>query len=407
MYLKEENPYIDTTTKVNLTNFWQFSNQEFCLEFWSKEVRDKRKRPQISSPTIFSSIVLMGALGVVSLLVLDGLLRRSSAKVLLGSKRKMVASDSTIARVIPQMEMVDKVLEAMNSSVRYHGWGKVELPRAGRVRIGIVDGSTFGGNFFSVFQCLGDVGVPLDRESFEKRGKELPASYTLLERVAKQHGKGFVDYAGGDGLYLTHDFFQLCREELGCHGFVKTDEEGIQLREDADGIFDSNPSLPDVEYKEGIDGMRNCSYRVWAAGGFKWDDLPYPLKVARIEEEFFKGKYAGEIRRFYVITTDENLTALDLRELSHLRWGIENDGFKGLNGQCHTKHRFFRKDASAMAKLALILFISYILVQSFLLWVESNLKKWNLKNLPRELSLPWLRIILMESLGLIAYQIPP
>mgnify|MGYP005856862505 CR=1 FL=1 len=400
---------MDALDEVNLTKFWHFSNEKFRLEFWAQRVRDQRKKPQIPSKTIFLGVVLMGALGVASFLGLDGILRRSSAKKLLRSNRKMVASDSEIARVVKQMDIETKreVLRTMCCSVRAQGWGKVELPRAGRVRIGIIDGSTFGKFFFSVFQCLGAVAVPLDLEPYKKRGEELPASFRLLKRVATQHGKRFVDYIGGDGLYMTHEFFRICREELGCHGFIKTDEETLTLRQDVDGLFDSKPLLPGIEYVEGTDVNRYLSYRIWAAAGFEWDGTPYPLKVARIEKTFLKGKEAGKTVRFYVITTDERLTALDLWELSHLRWGIENNGFKGLNGQCHSKHRFFRKDASAMMRLILILFVSYILVQAFLIWVKLHAKEWNLGNLPRELFLPWLRQILWESLGLIGNPWPP
>lgn len=400
---------MDTLDEVNLTQFWHFSNEKFCLEFWAQRVRDQRKRKRLPIPsaTIFLSVVLMGVLGVASFLGLDGILRRRSAKQLLRSNRKMVASDSTVARVVKQMEIGRDMLQTMCYSVRAQGWGKVELPRAGRVRIGVIDGSSFGKLLASVFQCLGAVAVPLDLEPYEKYGKELPASYTLLKRVAAQHGKGFVDYIGGDGLYLTHEFFRLCREEMSCHGFIKTDEETSTLRQDADGLFDASPPLPGVEYVEGVDEQRYLSYRIWASGDFQWDDLPFPLKIARVEETFLKGKEAGKTVRFYVITTDESLTALDLRQLGHLRWGIENNGFKGLNGQCHSKHRFFRKDTSAMAKLILILFVSYILVQASLCWVKQHAVKWNLEDLPRELFLPWLRQILWESLGLIAYQRPP
>lgn len=398
---------MDALDEVNLTKFWQFSNEKFRLEFWAQRVRDERKNPQIPSSTIFLGVVLMGALGVASLLGLDGILRRRSAKQLLRSNRKIVASDSTVSRVVKQIETERDMLKTICSSVRAQGWGKMELPRAGRVRIGVIDGSTFGKFFYSVFQCLGAVAVPLDLEPYEKRGKELPTSFTLLKRVATQEGKGFVDYIGGDGLYLTHEFFRLCREEMGCHGFVKTDEETSTLRQDADGLFDASPLLPGVEYVKGVDLDRYLSYQVWAAGDFQWDGLPFPLKIARVEETFLKGKEAGKTVRFYVITTDDNLTALDLKDLGHLRWGIENNGFKGLNGQCHSKHRFFRKDGSAMMKLILILFVSYILVQAFLLWVKLHAVEWNLGDLPRELFLPWLRQIFSESLGLISYQRPP
>ncbi|MBI3988195.1 MAG: hypothetical protein HY347_01120 [candidate division NC10 bacterium] len=60
----------------------------------------------------------------------------------------------------------------------------------------------------------------------------------------------------GDGLSRTREFFRFCREELGCHGVVKTDEETLTLRQDADGLFDAAPLFPGVESVEGLDAER-------------------------------------------------------------------------------------------------------------------------------------------------------
>ena len=61
---------------------------------------DIRHKPQIPLTHIITSIFLMPIVGLRSFLALDNKSRQSPFKKLLGSKRKMVCSDSTIERVL-------------------------------------------------------------------------------------------------------------------------------------------------------------------------------------------------------------------------------------------------------------------------------------------------------------------
>jgi IS4 transposase len=67
------------------------------------------------------------------------------------------------------------------------------------------------------------------------------------------------------------------------------------------------------------------------------------------------GKYKGETETYYVISTDTKLPAEAMRELAKTRWHIENETFKALNEQCHSKHAFIREGS---VSLLLILFMS-------------------------------------------------
>ena len=93
------------------------------------------------------------------------------------------------------------------------GQSKCEL-RAGKQRIGIIDGSGFGRLLASCFEIVGPVSLMVDLQPYEKRGKELPASYALLRRLKAKLGEGFVNLILGDGLYLNAPFFNLCLDEL-------------------------------------------------------------------------------------------------------------------------------------------------------------------------------------------------
>jgi hypothetical protein len=392
--------------EISMADFLRFSNQHFCLQAQVQEIQDTRKAPQIPTPVIVMGVVAGGALGVESFRQLDRLLRQPSARRLLGSPRARVASDSTVARVMGTLEerSVCTVLQAITAGVRGRGYGKLWLPDRGPTRVGVIDGSGFGPLVASVFAQVGAIQLPEDLEAWEKRGKELPASYRLLRRLAARRGPGFVDLLVGDGLYMTHDFFRLCREELGCHGVVKTDEETLTLRQDADGLFDAPPPRREgVEYVEGVDAERAVAYRIWAASGFRWEGLAYPLRIARVWEEHLKGPYRGQTARFYVITTEERLSPQDLQAVGHNRWLLENNGFKGMNEQCHTKHAFIR-DPVAMKRLLVLLFLAFVLVQAYRLTVEAmkgalGLAAWEPIAFRFLRQLFWLSLALVEPAG--------
>lgn len=112
------------------------------------------------------------------------------------------------------------------------------------------------------------------------------------------------------------------------------------------------------------------SYEVWAAGGFAFEGVTDRLKVARVREVVLKGKKAGTATEFWVITTWDDLKGLEMRELAHRRWSIENRGFKALNEHCGSK-RVWTHDPKTFEALMLMLFVGFVLMQCFL--VESRL----------------------------------
>jgi len=75
--------------------------------------------------------------------------------------------------------------------------------RAGKLRLGILDGSSFGRFQASCFEVVGPVSLMVDLEPIPKTGKELPSSYALLRRLTTVFGSAFVDLILGDGLYIN------------------------------------------------------------------------------------------------------------------------------------------------------------------------------------------------------------
>lgn len=178
----------------------------------------------------------------------------------------------------------------------------------------------------------------------------------------------FVDLLRADGLYITQNFLTRCRR-LGLHVLVKTSEESLlNVLEDARSIFDSPQMADALERVSGVDADRHVAYEVWAAGGLHHTGYAGPLKVARGVERSLKprkGRAASET--FWVICTDESLSAGDLRELAHRRWSVENNRFKMLNEQMNSKPNWTRgaRSRQTFEVRMLSMFLSFGMLKAF------------------------------------------
>ena len=128
--------------------------------------------------------------------------------------------------------------------------------------------SGFGRLLASCFEIVGPVSLMVDLEPMEKRGKELPAGYALLRRLKAKLGTRLVDLILGDDLYLNAPFFNLCLGEMKSDVLVKTDERGLRIIQDAEGLFRAkdDPAC-DIVTVCGVDTMRRRSYQITQAGG--------------------------------------------------------------------------------------------------------------------------------------------
>lgn len=350
---------------MNIGKYREFCEEKFGLRRSLGKIRDSRKRPQIPLATVLRSVMDMVAMGQRSLLEVDQCGRDDSFKAWHGSRRRMVASDTTIERTLEGIDL-SEVREMLYGTVRCAEAGgllRAVLPSGRAVRVGIVDGSDFGGFEGCVF-ALGRVPVDVEMHT---RGKELNAACRLLSRVGHAFGKDFVDVVVGDGLYMSRHHIRQCKEELHCDALIKTTEERLTVIEDAKGLF-AKPFGPreGVERIEGVDVERKVKYMVTAAGGFEWDGLPYRLKVARVEEEKLKPRGGkGKFEVFWTVTTDETLSGEEMRELAHLRWVIENDVFKRLNELVGSKRGFLR-NARVKEAMLLLWFAALVMLRSYL-----------------------------------------
>ena len=348
---------------MDIRRFRHFCEQHFHLKENAQKLSDGRPRPRIRPASIFHALFHLGVLGLGSLLGLDQFLRTPGGRKLFGSFRPLV-SDSTISRSLATFRLagLHSLLGAVYAAGRAVGLGRCQVG-GGRWRIGVIDGSCFGRFMASCFAEIGSVCLMGGLEAIPKFGKELPSSQRLLRRLLARFGPRWVDLLLLDGLYVAQGFLRVCLEECHVDFLIKTQEAGLDIIQDAMGLFRNYGAYAhDIEYVQGTDAKRMVSYRVYALGGFFLEGVKASIKVAWVQEEDLR---SGKQVEFWVLTSLEELTARQMRELAHWRWDIENNGFKSFNCLVHTKH-IYSHDLHAAEAMALILLIAGTVLQLFL-----------------------------------------
>ena len=104
---------------------------------------DIRKNPTIALGDIVLSVFLMPFYSLTSLLSLDRIARTSSFKKLFGCRRKMVVSDTTVARVLSWMFPIDPIRLLISCAEVFDDLGLLKkslTPDSPPMRIGFIDG---------------------------------------------------------------------------------------------------------------------------------------------------------------------------------------------------------------------------------------------------------------------------
>ncbi len=158
-----------------------------------------------------------------SFLQADQLLRKKTFKLFFNvkpRKHKSIISDSHMSNILLKLD------SSQLREVLYRVFEKTDKNQYSykRLRIGVIDGSTFSKHFASVFQMVSKKApFILDMEQYDKRGKELNASKKLITRLTKRFGKNFVDIILADGLYRL-DMIKFFKTK-GIRTLVKTSED--------------------------------------------------------------------------------------------------------------------------------------------------------------------------------------
>jgi hypothetical protein len=344
----------------------------------------------VTAAGIFMTLVYQALLGLRSLLELDQWVRLPHAPTLLQPQGKRRGSDSTWLRALAQWDLARARQATYGLSLGLRDQGRLNRTLcSGRVvRLAVVDGSCFGGLWAAALGFAGALWQTLDVQRYAQRGKELPAARRLLDRVTRRLGQGFATHLLYDGLMAVRADFVRAQGRWGLHLVVKSTEETLEIIASAraawSALSESAWRAAGVEIVRGTDAERLCTYEIWAQADIHWSGLAWPLKLARVRETPLKGARAGQSEAFWVISTDESLTAEELREMAHARWAIENQGFKTLNAMVGSK-RAYLKNVPAREALLLIWSLGLALADAFELWLvgQRHWRGWGAKKTRR------------------------
>jgi hypothetical protein len=314
-----------------------------------KRFSDIRKKPQIRLQDILMCVLFMPFFSLTSLLGLDRTTRKCSFKRLFRSERKMVVSDSTVARVLNWLDegQVQQFQRAFLGMFDQHRLAKRELVPGGKARrIGIIDGSCMGGHYLSMLDLCGKTDYPVMLLPYPKQGKELPTSRLLLRQATTTLGSQFPELLLLDGEYFTKNIFDEVASAKASL-LIKSKEPFRDVHQDAQLLFQAKDKFPgDIIEESGFDVERCCHWSIEITSG---EFADFPVQVAHLVEDYPKRKVDRHVE-CWIVTTELSLLPREIREAAHLRWHVENNVFKRLSKQSGTK-RFHFKDPTRFYSL--------------------------------------------------------
>ena len=324
---------------------------------------DIRKRPQIRLQAILMSLFAMPLFGMRCLLSNDRQARTAQYKKLFGCQRKMVASDSTFARVLKWLrpeELKGFLLQFLETFERRDLLRKRLSPKGKLRRLGILDGSYMGGHWLVTLCLAGKIDYPVMVERCHNQGQEQVVARKMMRAAAKLLGRLRPELWLLDALYFNVNTIAIARR-LGSQVLFKfKDADYRSVTADAANLFQY---FGGDEELTGWDAQRQCRWKLR-----KTLDrfAQYPVQVVQLTETYPKRKRNRTVIS-WIVTTELGLPLEEVREAAHQRWQIENGIFKRISHLAGTK-TFYFKDHRQFFNL-LRLFFAAMAVLDCILWM--------------------------------------
>ena len=299
---------------------------------------DIRKRPRIKLRTILTSLFTMPLFGIKLLLSNDRQTRGVGYKKLFGCLRKMVCSDSTFARVLRWLkpaETQEFLLEFLPRFEKRDLLRKRLSPNGRPRRLGILDGTYMGGHWLVTLCLAGRINyAPMVRRC-ENHGDEQTVARAMMVEATEVLGELRPELWLLDGLYFNRNTIEIAAEQKAHVLFKFKDPDFRTVAADAANLFQHYGG--DEEYS-GWDPQRQCRWKLR-----KTIDNFYGYRVQVVElREYYPKRKKNRNICCWIVTTEMDLEAEELREAAHQRWQIENNIFKRISHLTGTKRFYFR-----------------------------------------------------------------
>jgi hypothetical protein len=324
---------------------------------------DIRKRPQIRLQAILMSLYTMPLFGRRSLLSNDRQSRSSHYKKLFGSQRRMVASDSTFARVLKWLypQQVKQFLLGFLQRFEQRDLLRKRLSPKGRLRrLGILDGSHMGSHWLVTLCLAGKIDYPVMVERCHNQGQEQLVARKMMLAAAKLLGKLRPELWLLDALHFTTNTIAIAHRQHAQVLFKFKDADYRRVTADASNLFQHFGGDQELS---GWDSERGCRWRLRQT----LDSFAgYPVQVVQLTETYPKRRRNRTVTS-WIVTTDVQLPLEEVREAAHQRWQIENGIFKRISHLAGTK-TFYFKDHRQFLNL-LRLFFAAMAVLDCIMWM--------------------------------------
>jgi hypothetical protein len=370
-----------------MTRFCRYVEKCFHFHELLPLVSDSRKKPQLSSATIFASVFALFACNRTSLNSLEKDLVHLPER-LRGLVGPRPPSIDTLGRVYALMasDGLRQILVQVHQRLKRNK----ALADGDDLKFAAVDGHEF---FASRKRCCPQcqqrsrrihdeevveyyhqgvvchliehqLAVPLDVELLRPGEGEETAAKRLLERVFVNYPR-FFDVVCGDALYFDAPFIQFCRDHHK-HALVVIKGDNRLLLQDAAGVFAGQSPRRWQERQRTVDS--------WDEEGFTTcEGLQEPLRVVHtVETVQRRERVAGQWQQKAETSSWYWASTLSKRQLGtrrvwqagHHRWDVENDCFNTLSMHWGLDH-CFKHDPKAIVNFVLTLFLVYVLLQCF------------------------------------------
>mgnify|MGYP001032173973 CR=1 FL=1 len=366
-------------------------------------LRDRRRRPQIPTSSVWLAVFALFALRFRSFNAFEQELRRPRVWEAWVGLRK--PSADTMGRVLAKLDLDD--LRGVLLDVHRRMWRSKALARCGggRMRVVAVDGhELFASRTRHCPRCLKrelstangpvteyyhrvvaaswvDVSVPvmLDVEPINPGEGEVVTARRLLDRVLASYGR-LIDVITGDAIYLEAPF---CRQmqEAEKYFVVVMKQEARELFADANGL--RSVVTPMVLTNGGL------TSHVWDFEGLtSFSTLGTPVRVVWSEDEHTRRTSVGgrkvnaaDTHRWVWVTNlpRDVASAATVSRWGHHRWDIENCGFNEPAALWSMDHCFIHHPT---AIVALLLTLALALATTYLFY-QRNLKPEARRHLTR------------------------
>jgi hypothetical protein len=158
--------------RISIKELRRLCNRQIQLYDLVKSLTDHRKKYEIPLSHIFYALFYTTILSINNLLSKDKLLRKKHMKRFIGSKREMVASDSTLERALSNnLDTIE--LKQINLMIKEKVSDQHFMESKLNKKCAIIDGTFLGGFMKEVLLIPGKTDYILNFNTIPKKGKEL------------------------------------------------------------------------------------------------------------------------------------------------------------------------------------------------------------------------------------------